>query len=61
MKEKSDMLFFADVLQFDLKELDGKTLKMTVGDNEFMTVLMGHDIATGNIYLIDQRFKKGDK
>lgn len=46
-----------DIKTFEPKELNGRTLKIMITENEGITLIAGQDIETRKIYLISQQYK----
>lgn len=45
---------FEHIETFELKDLDGKTLKIIVNKQEDITVVFGHDIQDNKVYVLSE-------
>jgi hypothetical protein len=51
---------FDNIRTFELKDLQGKTLKMHYSEDGGVEALMGIDEETGEVYILISRYKRGE-
>lgn len=50
-------IFSDDIKSYDYKDLDGKTLSISVVDNDEITIIAGKDISDNKVYILNYEEK----
>lgn len=51
---------FNDIKPYDYSELNGKTLQISVVDNEELFIMSGKDVESDKIYILQYEVKKNE-